>query len=43
MNKTELAVAYDRLIEVLGHRERAIEGRLRKSITHYGIGERILV
>ncbi len=43
MNKTELAVAYDRLIEVLGDRERAIEGRLRKSITHYGIGERILV
>ena len=36
-------MAYDRLIEALGDRERAIESRLRKSITHYGIDERILV
>ena len=43
LGKEELAVAYDRLIEALGDRERAIEARLRKSIEHYGIDERILV
>lgn len=36
-------MAYDRLIEALGDRERAIEARLRKSIEHYGIEERILI
>ena len=43
LGKEELAVAYDRLIEALGDRERAIEARLRKSIEHYGIHERILI
>lgn len=36
-------MAYDRLIESLGDRERAIEMRLRKSVEHYGLKERILV
>lgn len=35
-------MTYDRLIEALEDRERAIEHRLRKSIEHYGIAERIL-
>ena len=43
LGKEELAVAYDRLIEALGDRERAIEARLRKSIEHYGIEECILL
>ena len=43
LGKEELAVAYDRLIEALSDRERAIEERLRKSIEHYGIEERILL
>ena len=43
LGKEELAVAYDRLIVALGDRERAIEARLRKSIEHYGIEERILL
>jgi len=43
LGKEELAVAYDRLIVALGDRETAIESRLRKSIEHYGIGERILM
>lgn len=43
LNKEELAVTYDRLIEALSDRENAIESRLRKSIEHFGIGERILV
>ena len=36
-------MAYDRLILALGDRETAIESRLKKSIEHYGIGERILM
>jgi len=43
LGKEELAVAYDKLIQALGDREKAIENRLRKSIEHYGIGERILM
>jgi len=43
LSKEELAVTYDRLIEALSDRENAIENRLRKSIEHFGIGERILV
>lgn len=43
LGKEELAVTYDRLILALGDRERAIEARLRKSIEHYGLTERILV
>ena len=43
LGKEELAVAYDRLILALSDRERAIEERLRKSIEHYGIEERILL
>lgn len=42
LGKEELAMTYDRLIEALEDRERAIEHRLRKSIEHYGIAERIL-
>ena len=42
LGKVELAATYDRLIEALGDRERAIEARLRKSIEHYGLTERIL-
>ena len=42
LGREELAVTYDRLIEALGDRERAIEARLRKSIEHYGLTERIL-
>jgi len=42
LGKEELAATYDRLIDALGDRERAIESRLRKSIEHYGITERIL-
>lgn len=43
LGKEELAAAYDRLIESLGDRETAIEARLRKSVEHYGLKERILV
>lgn len=43
LGREELATTYDRLIEALGDRERAIEARLRQSIAHYGIGERILL
>lgn len=42
LGKEELAVTYDRLIEALGDREKAIEARLRKSVEHYGLTERIL-
>lgn len=42
LGKEELAATYDRLIDALGDRERAIEARLRKSIEHYGLTERIL-
>ena len=38
-----MAVVYDKLISALEDRERAIEARLRKSIEHYGIKERILM
>ena len=31
------------MIEALGDRETAIEARLRKSVEHYGIKERILL
>ena len=37
LGKEELASAYDRLIQALGDREKAIEARLRKSIQHYGL------
>ena len=43
MGKQELAVAYDKLILALEDREVAIEARLRKSIEHYGLKERILL
>ena len=43
LGKEELAVAYDRLILALSDRENAIEARLRKSIEHYGMAERILI
>ena len=43
LGKEELAATYDRLIEALGDRETAIEARLRKSVEHYGIKERILL
>ena len=35
-------MTYDRLIDALGDREKAIEARLRKSVEHYGLTERIL-
>ena len=35
-------MTYDRLIVALGDREKAIEARLRKSVEHYGLTERIL-
>ena len=43
LGKEELAVAYDRLIVALEDREVAIESRLKKSIEHYGLKERILM
>lgn len=43
LGKTELAVAYDKLIVALEDREKAIEERLKKSIAQYGIKERILM
>lgn len=43
LGREELAASYDRLILALGDREKAIEERMRKSIEHYGIGERILM
>ena len=43
LGKEELAVAYDKLIVALEDREVAIESRLKKSIEHYGLKERILM
>ena len=43
LGKEELALAYDKLIVALEDREVAIESRLKKSIEHYGLKERILM
>ena len=43
LSKQELGYAYDTLINALDDRERAIEERLRKSVEHFGMEERILL
>ena len=42
MTKTELALAYDALLETLKVREKNIEERIKKQINHLGKEERIL-
>ena len=43
LNKQELSHSFDLLIEALGDREAAIEGRLKKVVEHFGAEERILI
>lgn len=43
LNKQELSHAFDLLILCLGDREKAIEGRLKKVVEHFGDEERILI
>jgi hypothetical protein len=43
LNKQELSHAFDLLILCLGDREKAIEGRLKNVVEHFGDEERILI
>ena len=43
LNKQELSHAFDLLILCLGDREKAIEGRLKQAVEHFGDEERILI